>query len=635
MEKRKPNRLINEKSPYLRMHAYNPVDWYPWTGEAFEKAIRENKPIFLSIGYSSCHWCHVMEKESFEDEEVASFLNEYFVSIKVDKEERPDIDSLYMEYCILLNNSGGWPLSVFITPTKEPFFAGTYFPKKHFLKLLEQIKELWDRDSKNIIEKSKRLMEQLRYFMGSTEKGELTEDFIDRALFGLANRYDEEFGGFSEAPKFPSLQNILLLLKSQRQPFQNIALSTLLNMRRGGIWDHVGGGFHRYSTDRYWLLPHFEKMLYDQAMSVLAYAEAYRLTKDEIFKDTVYKIVSFVKENLYRDGFFYTAMDADTEGEEGGYYLWTYDEIESILKESAKEFIEFFNIKEEGNFLDEAKRIKSGKNILYAKEPKIAFEEELKRLKAFRNKRQKPLIDDKILLDQNAMMDFALAEAYLVFGDKEFLDMAIKNIDLISKTPLTHAINHSKHIEPILDDYAFLIRAYLSLYKATFSKEYLEKARNFMNEAIEKLWDKTSGGFYLSLSEDVLIPQKPLYDGAIPSGNSVMGLNLVELFFIIKEDIYEDFYNILSSLYGNMLSQNPTACSFFMISFLLYKKGYQLLLSMPLSKAQNEVINIYKHYLPNVVPYNEESQDFKLIACKDYTCLNPASSVDELIKIIA
>ncbi|MFP3254524.1 MAG: DUF255 domain-containing protein, partial [Hydrogenobaculum sp.] len=229
-----PNRLINEKSPYLKMHAYNPVDWYPWSEEAFDKAIKENKPVFLSIGYSSCHWCHVMEKESFEDEEVASFLNKYFVSIKVDKEERPDIDSLYMEYCVLLNNSGGWPLSVFLTPTKEPFFAGTYFPKASFLKLLQQIKDLWDKDSKNIIEKSKRLVEQLKQFMNSFEKRELNESFIDKALFALANRYDEEFGGFSEAPKFPSLHNVLLLLKSQKQPFQDMALSTLLNMRRGG-----------------------------------------------------------------------------------------------------------------------------------------------------------------------------------------------------------------------------------------------------------------------------------------------------------------------------------------------------------------------------------------------------------------
>jgi len=630
-----PNRLINEKSPYLKMHAYNPVDWYPWSEEAFDKAIKENKPVFLSIGYSSCHWCHVMEKESFEDEEVASFLNKYFVSIKVDKEERPDIDSLYMEYCVLLNNSGGWPLSVFLTPTKEPFFAGTYFPKASFLKLLQQIKDLWDKDSKNIIEKSKRLVEHLKQFMNSFEKRELNESFIDKALFGLANRYDEEFGGFSEAPKFPSLHNVLLLLKSQKQLFQDMALSTLLNMRRGGIWDHVGGGFHRYSTDRYWLLPHFEKMLYDQAMAILAYSEAYRLKKNEIFKDTVYKTINFVKENLYENGFFYTSMDADTEGEEGGFYLWTYQEIKDILKEKADKFIEFFNIKKEGNFLDEAKRVYTGKNVLYAKEPSLAFEEELKILKAFREKRKKPFIDNKILLDQNAMMDFALIEAYLVFDDKDFLDMAIKNLNNISKHPLQHALNHNKLIEPMLDDYAYLIKAYLSLYKATFSKDALEKAISLTEETIEKLWDKKAGGFYLSVRKDVLIPQKTLYDGAIPSGNSVMGLNLVELFFITKEDIYENRYQILSSIYYDILSRNPTACSFFMTSFLLYKKGYQILLSMPISKAQERVKELYKHYLPNIVPYHEESSEETFIACKDYTCLSPVKSVDELIKTIS
>lgn len=630
---KKANRLINEKSPYLKMHAYNPVDWYPWGEEAFEKAQKENKPIFLSIGYSSCHWCHVMEKESFEDEEMSNFLNRYFVSIKVDKEERPDIDSVYMEYCILLNNSGGWPLSVFLTPNKDPFFAGTYFPKQNFLKLLKQIKDLWDKDHQDIIRKSRQVVEQLKHYMSEQTKKPLPEDIIQRALYTLANNYDEEYGGFGSAPKFPSLQNILLLLKSQKQEFQNVALNTLIHMRLGGIFDHVGGGFHRYSTDRYWLLPHFEKMLYDQAMSILAYSEAYRLTKEEIFKDAVHKTFEFVMEYLYKDGYFYTAMDADTEGEEGGYYVFSIDEIEDVLKERATKFIEFFNIKEDGNFLEEATRRKTDKNILYAKGFSKDFEESLKLLKAYRQKRPKPFIDNKVLLDQNAMMDYALIEAYLVFDDERFLNIAKENIENILKQNFYHVLNHTKSIEPILDDYAFFIRALLSMYKSTFDNIYLEKAIQYMDEAINKLWDKNTGGFYISLSPDVIIPQKSLYDGAIPSGNSVMGLNLVELFFITKEDKYENYYNILSSLYSSMLSQNPSSASFFLISFMLLKYGYQLLFSMPISKAKYHIKEIYNYYIPNVVVYHEENpKQEAFILCKDYVCFNPIYSFNELLE---
>ena len=632
----KPNRLIDENSLYLKMHAYNPVDWYPWGDEAFEKAISENKPIFLSIGYSSCHWCHVMEKESFEDEEVASFLNKYFVSIKVDKEERPDIDSMYMEYCILLNNSGGWPLSLFLTPYKEPFFAGTYFPKQNFLRLLHQIKAIWDEKHLEIISKSKQVIEQLRYYSNTFDKKPLNQDIVQKALFSLANNYDREYGGFSSAPKFPSLQNILLLLKSKNRDFQDMAINTLINMKKGGIYDHLGGGFHRYSTDRYWLLPHFEKMLYDQAMAILAYSEAYRLTKDENFKEVVYKTYDFVMEELFEDGYFYTAMDADVEGEEGGYYIFDIKEIKNILKERANKFIEFFNIKQEGNFLEEATKKRIGKNILYANSYNTKdYEEDLKLLKTYRNKRKKPLVDKKILLDQNALMDYALLEAYLVFDDEKFLNTASNNLDLISNTPLNHVLKHNRLIRPILDDYAFLIRGFLSLYKATFSSEILQKAIYFTNEILEYLWDKNSGGFYLSISKDVLIPQKPLYDGAIPSGNSVMALNFVELFLITKDQKYEYHYNILSSLYSNMLTHNPSSANFFLISFLLVKDAYQLLLSMPLLKAINYAKKIYKYYLPNIVMYHEEANEERFILCKDYTCLNPMRSLKEVIETIA
>ncbi len=627
---RKANRLINEDSLYLKMHAYNPVDWYPWSYEAFEKAQKESKPIFLSIGYSSCHWCHVMEKESFEDEEVAKFLNEHFVSIKVDKEERPDIDTVYMEYCILLNNSGGWPLSVFLTPSKEPFFARTYFPKNAFLGLLRQIKELWEKDSKAIIERSKSMIEQLKSY--TAERKTLSDDVIDRSYSTLYHSYDPKYGGFSEAPKFPSLQNVIFLLKNQNKNLQDMALNTLLNMRRGGIYDHIGGGFHRYSTDRYWLLPHFEKMLYDQAMSILAYQEAYRLTKDDIYKNTVYEIWGFLKDEFYEGGCFCTAMDADTEGEEGGYYLWTYDEIKNIL--NSDEFMEFFNIKKDGNFLDEATKKPTGKNILYAKSPKYHFQKELNMLKERRKHRPKPIIDKKILLDQNALISCALAESYIAIGDGGLLDIAKENIGLISKEPLKHALKHSKDIPAILDDYAFLIRALLSLYRASFEKEYLERAIYFMDLAIKNLWDKERGGFFLSLNSDVVLPQKPLYDGAIPSGNSVMGLNLVELFFITKEQTYEEYYQKLSALYSEMLSRAPTSANFFLTSFWLLKNAYQVSLKMPLSKAQKRIKDINTHYIPNAVFYYEQDEEEKFIVCKDYTCLSPIYNLEELYKVL-
>jgi uncharacterized protein YyaL (SSP411 family) len=362
---KKPNRLINEKSPYLLQHAYNSVDWYPWCDEAFEKVKKEDKPIFLSIGYSSCHWCHVMEKESFEDEEVAKILNENFVSIKVDREERPDIDSIYMNVCLMFNGSGGWPLTIIMTPDKKPFFAGTYFPKYSrpgkigLVDLLTSVAEYWKNNKEDLIQRAEKVIEYLKNdFKGKSD--EISKDIIDACYLDLKSRFDKEYGGFSIKPKFPTPHNIMFLLRyyyhTKEIEALKMAEKTLINMRLGGMYDHVGFGFHRYSTDREWVLPHFEKMLYDQAMLTMAYTEAYQLTKNNFYKKTAQDTITYVLRDMTsKEGVFYSSEDADSEGEEGKFYTWTIDELKKVLNdEELSLVIKVFNVKEEGNYLEEA-----------------------------------------------------------------------------------------------------------------------------------------------------------------------------------------------------------------------------------------------------------------------------------------
>ncbi len=389
-EQRKPNRLINEKSPYLLQHAYNPVDWYPWGKEAFEKARKENKPIFLSIGYSTCHWCHVMAHESFEDEEVAELMNRAFVSIKVDREERPDIDNIYMTVCQIILGRGGWPLNIIMTPNRKPFFAGTYIPKKSrfnqtgMLELVPRIEEIWKKQHEEVLDSAEKITSTIRSMISESAGEGIGESIIEEAYDELLSSFDSEYGGFERAPKFPTPHKDSFLLRYWRRSGNPEALHmveyTLENMYRGGIHDHLGSGFHRYSTDNMWIVPHFEKMLYDQALIAAAYTEAYQVTGKELHKEAAEGTLDYVLRDLTSpEGGFYCGEDADVDGQEGAYYLWTLEEIRSVLSPEESELItKVFNLKEGGNFEEEIRGKKTGTNILYMTQPLGALVAELK-----------------------------------------------------------------------------------------------------------------------------------------------------------------------------------------------------------------------------------------------------------------
>ncbi|MBD3398333.1 DUF255 domain-containing protein, partial [Candidatus Micrarchaeota archaeon] len=490
-EKGEPNRLIDEKSPYLLQHAYNPVDWYPWGEEAFEKARREDKPIFLSIGYSTCHWCHVMERESFEDPEVAEAMNDAWVSIKVDREERPDIDHIYMTVCQMMTGSGGWPLNIIMTPDKKPFFAGTYFPKNSvygrigMMDLIARVKELWTEQRGTVLESAGKVMSALKQIPDQSPGPPLSPEVLDKAFQELSQRFDDTYGGFSEAPKFPTPHNMMFLLRYWKKKSEYRALEmvekTLKGMRKGGVYDHIGFGFHRYSTDREWLLPHFEKMLYDQALMVMAYTEAYQATKDEHYREVAREVIRYVLRDMTDEkGGFYSAEDADSEGEEGKFYVWTKAEAAQVLDpEELDIFVNAFNILPEGNFREEATGKITGANIPHLRKPmsdlasqlnmaeedlREVLESARKKLFEAREKRVHPYKDDKILTDWNGLMIAALSKAGKAFDEPQYVRAAEKAADFVfehllnEQGRLLHRYRGGESgIEAHVDDYAFMI----------------------------------------------------------------------------------------------------------------------------------------------------------------------------------
>ena len=535
------NQLKSETSPYLLQHAENPVNWYPWREEAFEKAKTENKPIFLSIGYSTCHWCHVMAHESFEDNKTAEILNKYFISIKVDREERPDIDSVYMSVCQAFTGSGGWPMSIFMTWDKKPFFAGTYFPPQSrygmpsFSELLNAIANQWYSNKKDLLESAEKIIKHLINTQ-SDEKTQTNSDLIQRAVQILEHTFDSTHGGFGDAPKFPTPHNLLFLMLYAKQHNNSDALKmaekTLLQMRKGGIFDHIGYGFSRYSTDKYYLAPHFEKMLYDNALLIIAYSSLYSITKNNIYLDTAEKTAEYIlNEMTSEDGGFYSAQDADSEGIEGKYYTFSLKEIINILgEENGREFAEVFDITDGGNF--EGVNIP---NLLKSNNLRAEFQDEIKKLYTYRKNRFKLHLDDKILLSWNSMMIAALSMLYRVTRNKKYLNAAQKSQKLIENNMSEELRLYtsfrdgkcSKHA--FLDDYAFYVTALTELYNTTLDKDYLEKAEKFCKETVRMFMDDNNGGFYLceSNSTELFINPKENYDGAIPSGNSVMTYILV------------------------------------------------------------------------------------------------------------
>jgi len=585
------NRLSQEKSPYLRQHAHNPVSWYPWGDEAFREAARTDKPIFLSIGYSTCHWCHVMEKESFADEGTARLMNETFVSIKVDREERPDIDGHYMAVCQLLTGGGGWPLTVILTPDKRPFFAGTYFPKESrfgligLKDLVGHVAEAWKSRRAELLSSTEGILSALTKAPEARSGGRLTLAVLDQAASQLAAQFDSEFGGFGSAPKFPTPHHLTFLLRQARRKDDKAALAmvekTLQAMRQGGIFDQLGFGFHRYSTDRRWLVPHFEKMLYDQALLAIAYTEAFQITGRDEYRRTVDEILTYVSRDLGSpEGAFYTAEDADSEGEEGKFYLWEIREIEALLSSSeAASAKEIFGLKPEGNFTGPEGR-PSGKNILYLAQlqdsgAKLGMTgEKLQelitrisgRLFLRRKERPRPLLDTKILTDWNGLMVAALAKAAQAFGRTDYADRAAAAADTIRhKMTAGGRLYHRSAggeaaIPAFLDDHAFLIWGLTELYGATLEPAYLFWAAGLIEDVIRYFWDEKDGAFFFTSSgahQDLPFRRKEVYDGALPSGNSVMMSNLLRLGRMLGRTDLEAKAEKISEAFSGKVRQYP------------------------------------------------------------------------------
>jgi hypothetical protein len=686
------NRLSNEKSPYLLQHANNPVDWFPWSDEAFKKAKDENKPIFLSIGYSTCHWCHVMEHESFEDEKVAGLMNDSFVSIKVDREERPDIDGIYMTVCQMLTGSGGWPMTIIMTPEKKPFFAGTYFPKETrfgrtgLLELLPKINELWKTKKEEILKSSEEILTAIKKSEIRTHGQEIGIEIFDKAYNEFLKRFDKVNGGFGNSPKFPTPHNLIFLLRYWKRKKEPIALEmvekTLLKMRLGGIYDHIGFGFHRYSTDSEWLVPHFEKMLYDQAQLVQVYIEVYQITQNDFYKNTAEEILSYVLRDMTSpDGAFYSAEDADSEGEEGKFYLWDSDELKQILDEDEIRFVtNVFNIEPGGNWIDHVNGIMNGTNILHLKNSVDESADELnltpvvvlqkieiirKKLFIYREKRIHPYKDDKILTDWNSLMISAFAKAYQVFDEEKYLKAAEKAVNFILNNlttndgKLLHRYREGEAVIPAnIDDYAFLISSLLDLYEASFNIEFLKSAIQLNKDFITHFWDKENGGFFFASdeSEEILIRQKEIYDGAIPSGNSVAILNLIRIGKITSNSEFESMASEIGKIFAHNINSTPIAFTQNLTALdYAFGPSYEIVIAGD-DKADNSnelIKTIRKNYFPNkTIMFNpSQGKDLTDIApfasnykkiedktavyiCQDYSCKQPVLDISSLKKML-
>jgi uncharacterized protein YyaL (SSP411 family) len=592
---RQPNHLRHESSPYLQQHACNPVEWYPWGPEAFARAAAEDKPVFLSVGYATCHWCHVMERESFEDPAVAALLNEAFISIKVDREERPDIDGVYMAVCQAMTGSGGWPLTIVMAPDKQPFYAATYIPKANrfgrvgMLELVPRLRDFWRRRRSEALDLGAQVSRALQDIRTTPPGGAPHADTLYEAYRDLSASFDRREGGFGQAPKFPVPHHLLFLLRYWRRSADPQALGmvtqTLQAMRRGGICDHVGFGFHRYSTDAQWLVPHFEKMLYDQALLTLAYLDAYQATGDEQYAAVAREIITYVLRDMTAAaGGFYSAEDADSEGVEGKYYVWTVAELaERLEPEDADLARRLWSAAPEGNFTAEASERRSGHNILHQGEPLPTLatalglsEGELRerresiraRLHAARQQRVPPLKDDKVLTDWNGLMIAALARAGWVLGEPPYTAAAAAAAGFVRREMvldngrlLDRYREGNAGLPAYLDDYAFLTWGLLELYEATFDPAWLEWALELAEQLLQHCWDADGGGFYFTFddAEALLLRSKDLHDGAIPSGNAVALGNLLRLARLTGRTDLEDRAEGMLQAFGQAVRSNPTA----------------------------------------------------------------------------
>ena len=647
------NHLKDQTSPYLLQHAENPVDWYPWGEEAFSKARAEDKPVFLSIGYSTCHWCHVMAHESFEDLEIAEILNKYFVSVKVDKEERPDIDSIYMAVCQAFTGSGGWPASIFMTAEQKPFFAGTYFPKNArfgavgFRDLLLIIHRKWMDERDALLSSADEIAAALNRYHAPASRAD--ETLLDAALQWYRRNFDASFGGFGGAPKFPAPHNLLFLMQQyeKRGDCQalNMAETTLQKMYAGGLFDHIGYGFCRYSTDRCYLVPHFEKMLYDNALLILSYCKAYELTGRPFYLEVAQKTASYVlTEMTSPNGGFYSAQDADSDGEEGKYYVFTREEVIGLLGQAdGAAFCERFGITKAGNFGG-----KSIPNLLHAENlTDESFDSFLPALREYRRRRSSLHTDDKILTAWNALMIAALCRLYRCSRDAAYLEAAKKaqgfiENNLCDQNMLYVSFRDGRPSEHgFLDDYASYIFALLSLYDATLERKFLHRAVQLTRETVMQYYDSEQGGFYLSGTENeaLLFRPKECYDGAVPSGNSIMAYVLVRLNALLPDQRTEDILDKQFAYMAGEAERFPAGFSMFLMALSDFFEPPLLITVVP----KEEELGDLPFVLPSeaiVKVLEHPSEGYKLLnnettfyVCRNKSCL-PSMNRRQLMEML-
>jgi uncharacterized protein YyaL (SSP411 family) len=701
------NRLIHEKSPYLLQHAYNPVDWYPWGDEAFEKAREEGKPIFLSIGYSTCHWCHVMERESFENEKIATLMNKLYVNIKVDREERPDVDRVYMTTVQALTGHGGWPMSVWLTPDLKPFYGGTYFPptsqhgRPGFPEILQSIGDTWSQRRQQVEDSSEKIFQALaEQGNASGVREEVAVESQSAALLAAADRgyaqfggsYDVDQGGFSGAPKFPRPSTFNFLLRywarTDKGPALRMTLDTLRKMWAGGMYDHLGGGFHRYSVDAFWRVPHFEKMLYDQAQLVVSYLEAFQITEDRFFADVATDVLEYVLRDMTDPaGGFYSAEDADSaidpahphEKEEGAFYMWTLEEIAEILDaETASAIVDAFGVSEIGNSISDPTGELGNRNVLYqaltaeqtAKqlgrpEPEIAvaLEHGKEVLLEARAKRPRPHLDDKIITAWNGLMISAFARASRVLEEPRFLTTATRAAEFIesqlfdseSGTLLRRFRDGEARHPAHLEDYAYLAQGLLDLYEAGFERRWLELAIRLTESQNEKFWDGEGGGFYDTSGDDdsIIFRTREVHDGAEPSGNSVAAGNLLRLGWILDRPEWRELAERTIRAVGGLLETSPVAMPQMLatVDFALEPPQQIVVVGTADSADTLKMVQaIYRRFLPRKIvllvedgntPLPGKASDFygslerldnkaTAYVCEDFACRLPTNDLSQL-----
>lgn len=670
------NRLAQESSPYLLQHAHNPVDWYPWGDEALNRAIAEDKPILVSIGYAACHWCHVMERESFENEATAQLMNQYFINIKIDREERPDLDHLYMDAVQAMTGSGGWPLNVFLTPDKKPFYGGTYFPpvkafnRASWTEVLEGIHKGYQERREEIETQANHLTQHLQssnlFGFQNKDKQDLPGDQVLATITeNLLAQADTEWGGFGRAPKFPQTFSIQFLLRQyhfyQDQAALKQALLSLDKMMHGGIYDQLGGGFARYSTDTQWLAPHFEKMLYDNALLLSVLSEAYQITKDHRYANCIDQTIGFLeRELLDKEGGFYSALDADSEGVEGKFYTWSKAEIDLLLGEDAAIFCQFYQIVEQGNW--------EHVNILWIKEPAetfalaqgldpAAFQVLLEKcsqiLMAVRDQRIRPGLDDKILLGWNALLNTAYSKAFAALGRESHRRQAISQMDFLENAfrvadgSWHHTYkNGVAKLPAFLDDYAYLIQAYIQLQEITGNSEYLIKAKELTNWVATYFSEEETGFFYFTHQDqqDILVRKKEVYDGATPSGNAVMCANLLYLSLVFDLPEWKERAMAMMRALDGAIVKYPGSFGVWAGQLQLQTKGV-VELAITGKNWQTQVSQVLQAFIPNKIIQwgetnsaffpllvgRESNEDAAFYICKDYSCKSPIFNIADFL----